>query len=187
MSVQPLFVADVLPEATKRRNCRLLEQTGDMEESVQLAGDEPTYLVLVNENGDAIGLLSQEAWRNATDRQSLIQQTLTQPLLIVEQQMLLADVIRMAARMLFIHPEVVGVVVEEQGQFIGVLPTRTLEQHAREVETVRRLRESGMVSHTKRRRFCCETGCGYCKSPKDVDPDNLPHCARHPDKELKKV
>ncbi len=138
-----------------------------------------TYGVVTNDSDQPIVLTTVNALANSKPEATL--QTLsTAPLLVTDSQVLLAQAILSSSRMLFRHPEIVGLVVSEKGKVIGVLPVQTLGKHAEEVERHRSITELAGVPLTRARYFYCPEGPFHYKELViRYDPDNPPRCPTH--------
>jgi CBS domain-containing protein len=138
-----------------------------------------TYGIVANANGVPVAVTTVGALATISNPNITLQAAPLLPAFVVGAEALLDQTVSFSAQTLVEHPEMAGLVVEDQGKVVGVLTRQTIRKHAQRIKTRGGdITELAGVPQTRVKYFVCPEG-DYKKLVVLYDPDDPPVCPVH--------
>ena len=145
----------------------------------ELARAGATFGIVTSSDALPITLIDSGTLPADRDSDLLIESISKTSVFIVDSETLLEQVVSFAAQTLIENPEMTGLIVEDQGKVIGVLPRKVIRQYAQQIKTRGGdITELAGVPHVPAKYFVCPKQ-DYRKLIVRYDPDDPPTCPNH--------
>ena len=175
MAEEALFARDALTTEFVLLDARKTVAQGREE----LARVGAPFGIVTSPEAVPITLIASDALAADQDPDLRIESISKTPAFVVDSETLLEQAVSFAAQTLIENPEMTGLIVEDQGKVIGVLPRKVIRQYAQQIKTRGGdITELAGVPHVPAKYFVCPKQ-DYRKLIVRYDPDDPPICPNH--------
>jgi len=151
------------------------------EASLFLAQSGASYGIVVTANEEPVALITHDQLQVLPDQEASLTDALAilSPLLVVEHGQSMDNVVEHLSENLVMNRAIPGAVVRQAGKASGVVPRRTIAEHARRAgERGGDIKELPGAPSTPAFYFSCPKG-DYVELVTDYDRENPPRCRVH--------